>query len=105
MENEDLLIDELNQDLQLDPGKKISLDQVRAILTGRVDDLINTNFSGLVNLLYKIDIDETKLKKLLAENEDAPAIIAELIIERQLQKINSRTRFSNPGPVADDEKW
>jgi len=105
MENEDLLSDELNQDFQLDPGKKISFEQVRTMLTARVDELINTNFTGLVNLLYKIDIDETRLKKLLSENEDAAALITELIIERQLQKINTRASFSNPGPVGDDEKW
>jgi hypothetical protein len=105
MENEDLLTDELIQDFQLDPGKKISFEQVKKILTARVDELINTNFTGLVNLLYKIDIDETRLKKLLAENEDAAGLITELIIERQLQKINTRARFSNPGSVGEEEKW
>ena len=46
----------------------------------------------LVQILYRIDVSEKKIKTLLKENQgsDAGKIIASLIIERQMQKIKSR---------------
>ena len=51
--------------------------------------MILTNFESLVQLLYRIDVSEMKLKSILKEqpNEDAGKIIALLIIERQIKKI------------------
>ncbi|HWC54101.1 MAG TPA: hypothetical protein VG676_11000 [Chitinophagaceae bacterium] len=73
-----------------------------------INDLIVNDFTKLVQLLYRIDISEKKLKQLLSDNadKDAGKIIAELIIERQLQKIKSRQQFKSPGGIIDDsEKW
>ena len=58
-------------------------------LADYLNQLILVNFERLVQLLYRIDVSEAKLKYLLKENpnEDAGRIIALLIIERQIQKI------------------
>ena len=58
-------------------------------LASEINHLILTNFERLIQLLYRIDVSEVKLKSLLKENpnEDAGRIIALLIIERQIQKI------------------
>jgi hypothetical protein len=104
MDNNELLED-LNHDFRLDPGKKLTVEQLRALLTARIDNMITSDFTGLVNLLYKIDIDENKLKKLLSENEDAAEVVSDLIIERQLQKINTKARYSQNGPASEEEKW
>jgi len=61
-----------------------------------------------VSILYRIDVNERKLKFLLQENvgEDAAVIIADLIIERQLQKIKSREAFRQNWSDEDgEEKW
>lgn len=44
---------------------------------------------NLMNLLYRIDISETQLKKYLTEDKDGNHfnVIAELIIKRVLQKV------------------
>jgi len=49
----------------------------------------------LVNILYKIDINEKKLSQLFSgKNRDSiPATLADLIIERQLQKIKLRKLY------------
>ena len=49
-----------------------------AALAARINRLITDDFSGLINLLYRLDISEAKLKKLLSEHpqEDAGKIIA-----------------------------
>lgn len=69
--------------------------------------MISSDFSSLVRLLYKIDVDEKKLKQHLVENADhnSAAVIADLIIERQLQKIETRRQFSRNKPPGNDEGW
>lgn len=78
----------------------------RQRLTDYINHLIINDFSALVNLLYRIDVHESKLKYLLNEhsNEDAASIISALMIERQLEKIKSRATFRQS---ADDgeERW
>lgn len=74
----------------------------------KVNELIENNFQGLTNILYRIDVSEQKLKQLLQESggEDAAAIIAGLIVERQKEKIKSRhdtKHFDNPDDTED--KW
>ena len=65
-------------------------------LADYINQLILTNFERLVQLLYRIDVSEAKLKYLLKENpvEDAGRIIALLIFERQIQKIKFKKEMS-----------
>ncbi len=103
-----ILIQSLNKDLALELPEKISFEEIKTELSNKVNDLIQTDFQKLVSFLYRIDVSEPRLKNLLKENpgEDAGKIIAELIIERQLQKIKSRQQFSQRGKNIDEnEKW
>ena len=82
--------------------------ELRRQLSVAVNEMILSDFDNLVLLLYRLDIDETKLRKILNENpsSDAGNIIADLIIERQLQKIKSRQQFSQrDNNISDEEKW
>ena len=109
MKNEELLIDLLKKDLQIELAAKISFEKIKEKLIERINYLINNNFEELINLLYKIDVNEAKLKKLLKENSDSDAanIIADLIIKRQLEKIKTREQFkaANKKESSDEEKW
>lgn len=81
--------------------------QFRA-LTDKINDLVVNDFDRLIAILYRMDVSDVKLKHLLKENpaEDAGRIIAELMIERQAQKIQSRKKFSKKDEKIDeDEKW
>ncbi|MEO5984139.1 MAG: hypothetical protein ABIP80_01460 [Ferruginibacter sp.] len=64
----------------------------RSILILKINELIQNNFNLLVQLLYRIDVDESRLKKVLSENasEVTAPLIAGLMIDRQLQKIKLR---------------
>jgi hypothetical protein len=80
----------------------------RRQLVQEVNRLIRADFSRLINSLYRLDVSETKLKYLLQQNsgENAPAIIADLIIERQVQKIKSRREFSRRDDnISEEDKW
>ncbi|MCY7291091.1 MAG: hypothetical protein LH615_02815 [Ferruginibacter sp.] len=77
-------------------------------LTEKINYLIIHEFNKLIYILYRADINETKLNKLLAENkkEDAGKIIAALFIQRQLEKIKSRKENSTINMDIDEkEKW
>lgn len=73
----------------------------------RINKMIVTDFAGLVNLLYRMDVSERKLKAILAGNphQDAGLVIAELMVERQLEKIRSRRQYRSSNDIPDDEKW
>jgi hypothetical protein len=72
-----------------------------------INDLILHDFDQLIYLLYRLDIPEAKLKSLLAEHpqEDAAKMIAALIIERQLQKQQSREKYKQQDDIPEDERW
>lgn len=102
------LIPALNKSLEIDLPENISEEELKGNLSSHINKLIQSDFKKLVSLLYRIDVSESKLKQLLKENadEDAAPIIAELIIERQLQKIKSRQESNSRSENIDDvEKW
>ncbi len=76
-------------------------------LSAHINHLITTDFSKLISILYRLDISETKLRQLLDAANDISAglIIASLIIERQMQKLEARKNFKNGVDIPEDEKW
>ncbi|MGZ5133814.1 MAG: hypothetical protein ACXWCG_01635 [Flavitalea sp.] len=76
-------------------------------LASKINDLIQKDFSSLINILYRIDVDEIKLKQALesSPNEDAGDIIAKIIIDRQMQKIRLRKPFTKKADSDNEEKW
>ena len=79
----------------------------RDLLIDKINELIQTDFNALVNILYRMDVSESKLKALLKDHpgDDAAIIIADLIIERQAQKIKSRENFKQQPPDTNEELW
>ena len=69
------------------------------VLVEFIDDLIQNDFSRLLRILYRIDISEAKLKQKLNENKDvnvrSAKLIANLVIEREVEKIKSREKYRN----------
>ena len=92
------MIKDLNQAWELGLSDDITAEQLEEVLAEKLNSLIQSDFPALVRLLYRIDINEARLRNLLKENalEDAGKIIARLIIERQWQKILSRRQFKRP---------
>lgn len=84
-----------------------SYEGLRSSLAAVINRLIINDFSRLISLLYRLDISEQKLKNLLSLSVDNTAgnIIADMIIERQLQKIESRKKFTSNSSFSDEERW
>ena len=86
----------------------INKEMNREWLASMINELLNKDFQKLVSILYRVDVDEIKLRYLLAKNPDTDAgiTIADLLIERQLQKINARASFKSQDKTIDEnEKW
>ena len=98
----------LNHSMEMELPEKISFEDLREKLSKQINLLIENDFHKLISILYRIDVSESKLKKLLSENPgtDSGEIIANLIIERQIQKIKSRRQFNKRDKnTDDDENW
>jgi hypothetical protein len=84
------------------------IDDWKCAMVGEIDRLIQADVANLINILYRLDISESKLERLLKENPsiDAAAIITDLVIERQLEKIASRKKYSGKKEdIDEDERW
>lgn len=94
---------ELSNTLEVD-----SILSIRQKLILLINELIIKDFHALIQLLYRIDVNEKKIRIYLNENagDDAAPLLADLIIERQLQKIESRKKFSSGyNKPSEEEKW
>jgi len=71
-----------------------SLEGLKKLLADRIAKMFDTNYEKLLNALYLIDLDETRLHKLFAgkNREFIPTALAEMIIERQMEKIMWRKK-------------
>ena len=78
-----------------------------ALLIQCINELINTDFPALIQLLYRLDIPENKLKENLAQNDEKNAgeIISTMIIKRQVEKIISREKFRRKNSENNEERW
>ena len=66
-----------------------------------INDCIQHDFNKLVQLLYRIDVSEEKLKYILQlnPNEDAAKLIAAVIVERLAATKAARVSFSTTNKI------
>lgn len=74
-----------------------NFSEFESLLSQHLVYLLINDMERLLNILYRIDVDEVKFKSLF--NLNNPKLIApelaKLIIERQLQKIATREAYRN----------
>ena len=86
---------------QLSPGFLVNkndiknFEELKKFLSGKIRILLEEKFDSLVNLLYRIDVEDKKIEEVFSrkEKENVPDLIANLIIERLLQKIYYRRMY------------
>jgi len=94
-ENISSVFNRFGLDLPLSPNDVENLNQLKIFLAEKLKDLLDNNFNLLVNTLYRIDVSEQKLNELFGSKNRVPipSALADLIIERQLQKIHFRKKY------------
>ncbi len=79
----------------VDPKLSFStIEKLKDWLSGEISMLIDRDIQRLMNILYRIDVDEQNTKAAFADNNPAMRL-AELIIKRELQKVKSRKKYRN----------
>ena len=72
-----------------------SMDELKKILAEKITFMLDHEYEKLVNALYRMDLDEVKLHELFSGNnrESIPSVLADMIFERQIQKVNFRRKY------------
>jgi hypothetical protein len=93
-----------NFDLEESPSNEKLLEKIRERLINKLDFLIDHDFEKLISILYRIDVSEEKAKAALVEkSEQKPSeVLADLIIERQMEKAATRIKYRNKKNGDDD---
>lgn len=99
---------EISLQFSLPSRDMISYEQIIDTLAGCIRPLLDKDFTQLINILYRVDVPEKKVADRihLHPDKDAALLIADLILERTLQKIQSRQQFSNRSTnIPEEDKW
>jgi hypothetical protein len=108
MENTKEIVEDIQRVWPVALRPSPTYEELREQLTAQINQLINEDFEKLVFLLYRIDVDEARMRALLAtnENNNSAQLLADLVLERQLQKIKSRRDFNQRDSASStEEKW
>ncbi len=72
-----------------------------------IKQLINNNFEKLIFLLYRIDVNENKIKQLLDKSTiNTEELIAQAIIDRIAEKKITKEKYKQQQQDIDEEdKW
>ena len=81
----------------LEQGEFLSREAIRELLSGRIQYLLNHKRELLFSILYRIDVSEKVVKSVFSQAapDAIPDRLADLVIDRQLQKLAFRRRHSN----------
>jgi hypothetical protein len=88
----------INKDLgnqeegMLIPLSGLDLNMIREKLAILIEHMLQDNFEKLCQAMYRLDVSETKFHQVMTEQpfENIPSSIADLIIEREMQKVRTR---------------
>ncbi len=78
------------------PADRLTMEDVHAFVAAHVARLLDDNPGLLMSILYRIDVAEARVRRVL-ESEPPDSIVdelTELIIERQVRKVQLRRRFN-----------
>jgi hypothetical protein len=79
----------------------------RALFTEHIGGLLRSDFNQLLSLLYRVDVEEKKLRRLLEDRPttDAAVLITDAIITRVREKMVSRLKYKPSPPRDEEERW
>lgn len=96
MNNELVLLSAESLQKYFDTDIKASgYDELKEWLTQQIISLLLNDMEKLLNILYRIDVNEKKVKEVFAQHNPkliAP-LLAELLLERELQKAATRIQY------------
>ncbi len=111
MSQQQIEIEKINHELQTlglpVNGNGHSYTDLLQHLSYHINHLIANDFNKLIVILYRLDVSEEQVHKLLKlqPNNLASDSIAKLVIDRQQKKMQMKESFKKDENIAEDEKW
>lgn len=82
-------------EVEFSGNEDFAYDELFMQIKPLIEHLMEKNPTKLSSLLYSIDLNETKVRRILAGNADNPAEeLTAMVLERELQKVVIRSYFS-----------
>ncbi|MCI0448675.1 MAG: hypothetical protein L0Y79_02675 [Chlorobi bacterium] len=94
----------ISANFELQKTDVLTLDEVKAMLASRINDLLDKNVERLLSIIYRIDVSQKKIDEIFKnESKDEIALqIAEAVIQRQLLKVQTRKLYKNKGEKLEE---
>ncbi|HRP88790.1 MAG TPA: hypothetical protein PKX92_02000 [Edaphocola sp.] len=83
----------------------ISREMLQEALSVKIDYMLKYQMEELFSKLYRLDIFEKKIKAVIAEGDNIGYKIAGLIIDRQIEKQDSKMNNPSEKPKDKDLEW
>ena len=87
----------ISTDFGLEPfnQNEITREELLWELTRTIQHLLDQDFGRLMNILYRIDLSEKEVKTTLslAEPDKIAVTLANKVLDRELQKIETRSKY------------
>ena len=101
MDEDEQLASLINKDLgsleesMMIPVSGLDRNAVREKLAVLIAHLMDTNFEKLCQAMYRLDVSEARFDQVMHEKpiEDIPYAVADLVIEREMQKVKTREMY------------
>jgi hypothetical protein len=87
----------IKKDFNIEIGESpLTEEELLDILANRVADMLDYDMDFLLSLLYRLDVDELKIRLMLSNppGGDSAMGLAVLILERQKQRVASRNAYA-----------
>lgn len=96
-DNQESLHSALSKNWGLTHDPSLSMEDLRRVLRSRIKELLQDDFHALVQLMYRLDIDENRFHSAMSApgSDERVNTLTDLIIERELQRIEFRRKYRN----------
>ena len=83
------------QYFDLEIEAQLNEQQLLALLTKHISRLLDYDFQGLLNAMYRVDVEEAKFKLILSHEspEKLAPSLARLVLDRMMQKAEMRIKY------------
>jgi hypothetical protein len=85
----------IDDPLSTEVESNIAEDELKEYLKHKIMDLMENNLERFLNTLYRIDVDENKVRDIFKKKSgfDIAESLADLIIQRQIQRVKTQQMY------------
>lgn len=84
------------KDFQIEKSERMkTIEEIKIELSKIISQLLNTDLNQLLNIFYRIDLNEKEVDKILTQEkpEDISPKLADLVLNREIEKVKTRLKY------------